>query len=203
MLTALSKPLSESEVAILSYCSGYFFRKLLEFHTVKKVLQPCEVCSCHGEKFSQPRQSSILLTQSDLFLYFKRYNTDSATLFKCSEHFMHFIQTIIQVTHYCADLILDEDRIVNIICLSVNKHLHNLPQFCSSNKSDRFVSLVARTMLVYRIKWLNNELKSKKKYKRGKGKIKKPAKKSKSAKKNSEINPHVICTSTSELLPAK
>ena len=173
MMTALSKPLSEAEVSILSYCAGYFFRRLLAFHTVKKVVVPCQVCSIHGEKFTN---SSVVQTQSDLFLFFKRYNTDSATLFKCSEHFIDFVQTVIQVTHYCADFILDEDRIVNIIRCSVKKHLSNFPQFCSTDKFDRFVSLVARTMLVYRIKWLNSSLKSKKKFKRGKGKKKKKTK---------------------------
>ena len=167
VVTALNKPLNVAEESVLTYCTGYFFRKLLEFHTVKKVLVPCDTCSTHGEKFTQ---HSTVQSQSDLFLYFKRYNTDSATLYKCSDHFVHFVQTIIQVTNYCAEYILDENRIVSLIVLSVRIHLTSFPQFCSDDKLERFISFVARTMLVYRVKWLNNELKSKKKYTKGKGK---------------------------------
>ena len=174
IVAALDKELSVAEVSILAYCSGYFFRRLLGFHTFKKATVPCDVCNLHGEKFTQ---SSVVQTQSDLFLYFKRFHTDSATLYKCSDHFVDFVQTIIKVTNFCADHILDEDRIVNVVLLSVRKHLSNFPQFCSDDKFDRFVSLVARTMVVYRIKWLNSDLKSKKKFTRGKGKKSKSAKK--------------------------
>ena len=184
---ALSVPLSESELAVLGYCAGFFFSKLLHFHTVKKVVTKCQVCSVNGDKITS---TSVMQHKSDLFLFLKRYNTASATLYKCTPQFTLFVQVIIQVANFFVEHLLDSPRIVNMIRCTIREHLDtsHFPEFCSDAKLDRFVSYVARTMVVYRTKWLNNDLKSlskKSKSKKGGKKSKKGGKstKSKSDKK--------------------
>ena len=129
----------------------------------------------------------MIQQQSDIFMYFKRYNTTAATLYKCSEHFNDYVRTIIKVTNYCVDYLIDEAPFVNMVWLSAKQHLipETLPKFCKELKLERFTKLVARTMLVYRIKWLNGKLAVKKKFTRGKGKAKRKGKSamSKSQKK--------------------
>lgn len=165
MVRAVESSLTDTEETVLSYCSGYFFKKLIRYHGKKE----CQLCVAHGEKFTAV---STIEQQSDIFMFFKRYNTTSATLYKCSEHFKDFVRTIIKVTNYCNDyFVLPEVPIVNMVLLSVKKHLvqESLPKFCTETKLDRFTKLVAKTMLVYRIKWLNGKLKVKKKFTRGNG----------------------------------
>ena len=119
------------------------------------------------------QQSLQLRTKNDIFMFFKRYNTTNATLYKCSEHFKDFVRAIIKVTNYCFDYFIDpEVPIVNMVLLSVKAHLvqETLPKFCNQTKLERFTKLVARTMLAYRIKWLNGKLSVKKKFTRGKSK---------------------------------
>ena len=166
MVRALNIPLSESEHSILEYLAGFFFRKLLQFHSVKKVAKSCSTCGVHGHKITS---TSVLEQKSDLFLFIKRYNTDTATLYKCSSHFVHLIQVIIQVANFFVEHLLDQPRIVNMIRLSIREHLANFPQFCTDAKFDRLVSYVARTIVVYRAKWLNNDLRALKKAKKGRG----------------------------------
>ena len=165
MVTALERSLSDTEETVLSYCSGYFFKKLMGYHN-----KNCQQCSSHGEKFTA---DSIVQQQSDIFMFFKRYSTPTATLYKCSDHFKDFVRTIIKVTNYCADyFIAPEVPIVNMVLMSVKAHLiqSSLPKLCNEAKLERFTKLVARTMLAYRIKWLNGKLKVKKKFTKGSAK---------------------------------
>jgi hypothetical protein len=70
--TAFSKPLSEAEEIGLEYCSGYFFGKLLKYHKTA-----CTTCAVNGSKVTS---STVAFKQNEIFLYFKRFQTDSATL---------------------------------------------------------------------------------------------------------------------------
>lgn len=162
MADAMGQSLSEPEEMTLAYLSGYFFSKLLKYHQLLKYhLKTCTICNTQGEKITH--ETFTELQQNDLFLYFKLYDTASTTLYKCSAHFVSFIRCIIQVANYCYEKYLEQPGFVNMVKMSVLTHVTQLPQFCTIPMTHRLISLVARTMLVYKIKWLNSSLKAPKK----------------------------------------
>jgi hypothetical protein len=156
MVDALAQLLSDSEEMALAYLSGYFFNKLLKYHR-----NVCTTCNIHGEKIA--RETFAELQQNDIFIYFKLYDTMYATLYKCSAHFVSLVRTIILVTNYSYEKYLEQPGFVNTVKVSVLTHCMELPQFCTTQMANRLISLVARTMLVYKIKWLNSNLKATKK----------------------------------------
>jgi hypothetical protein len=147
--------LSASEEMVLAYISGYFFGKLLKYHK-----GACISCSSYGEKITS---STTCFKENKLFIYFKQYKMNSATLYTCSDHLVSFVCAILQITNYCYAKCIESPQFVSLVTNSVLTHLMQWPELCTSRMTERFVRLVARTMLVYKLKWLNSELKTRKK----------------------------------------
>jgi hypothetical protein len=158
MYSALGQPLSVPEEMALGYLSGYFFRKLLNYHK-----RTCDKCGMYGHIIDRAGLTTNL-EQNEIFLYFKLYDTTPCTLYKCSEYFVSLIRCVIQVAKYCFDKYVEQPGFVNMVKMSVLTHLSELPQLCTSHMTTRLLSLVARTMLVYNIKWLNSTLRATKKF---------------------------------------
>ena len=81
---ALDQELDLTEENCLEYLSGYFFKRLLSFHSTN-----CQICSNFAQKFTNHAEVSMV---SQIFLHFKRYDTDKATLYQCTDNFIHFCE---------------------------------------------------------------------------------------------------------------
>jgi hypothetical protein len=152
----------------LAYVSGYFLGKLIKYHK-----SFCSICSSHGEKVTS---STTCFKENELFLYFKRYKTTSATLYKCSDHFLSFVRVILQITNHCYAHVIESPQFVGMVTRSVLAHVIQLPRMCTVRMTERLVQLVVRTILVYKLKWLNSDLRNAKKFTRGKKKTAKEKK---------------------------
>ena len=170
---ATEKAMTVQEKGTLPYVSGYFFRRLMGFHQSN-----CDICSQHGSKITA---SFVPSDDSELFLFLKRYSNEKATLYKCTDHMESFIWKIIQISVFCFQNHMDSSGIVGKINHACHLYMENIPNFCS-NMKDRFVKLVAKVMIVFHMKWKNQELKA---LKRGSGN-----KGSKSEKKLKKLTNH-------------
>ena len=157
-LQALSVPFTMAEEISLPYVTGYFFKKLLSFH--KKSGYQCDKCGIHGEKVTSMTEA---FEANDLILYFRRYESDNATLFKCTPEFKGYVQKVSQVTNFCFIHLLDFEGIVGLIQNSVGHYVTDHPQFCSDEMRTKFLTFVARVFTCYKTKWLNDERKKTKK----------------------------------------
>jgi hypothetical protein len=109
----------------------------------------------------------------------KRMNcsyTTSATLYKCSDHFLSFVRVILQITNHCYAHVIESPQFVGMVTRSVLAHVIQLPRMCTVRMTERLVQLVVRTILVYKLKWLNSDLRNAKKFTRGKKKTAKEKK---------------------------
>ena len=150
--SALANQLDLLEENGLEYMSGYFFKRLLSFHG-----QECLKCSGNAEKVTTQTESHLV---SDIFLYFKKYNNEKSSLFKCNLETLNFVRQIIQI----ADLVFKRcPAQEQIISLVVNSSMETcvLPQFCTEEMTRKFAHLVAKTMLLNQAKWSNDLMKKK------------------------------------------
>ncbi len=137
------------------YFAGYCFHRLLNFHQ-----EECETCNKHG---SNELMTTENVSGSSLFLFLKRYNTSNARLYKCSPLLLSYISCLTKIASHCFEKHMEKKGIVKLICTTAKKYLENVPALCSSAKSEKFASLVARTVIVYHLKWKNRQLSSSKK----------------------------------------
>ena len=145
-----------TEENCLEYLSGYFFKRLLSFHSTN-----CQICSNFAQKFTNHAEVSMV---SQFFLHFKRYDTDKATLYQCTDNFIHFVRSVIQVASFMYIHFPAQDNIVSVV---VNSFLQNGVNstklvLCSDNIIHRFAEVIARTILFYRMKWTNDNMKKEK-----------------------------------------
>ena len=175
ILQALSVPFTIPEEVALSYVSGYFFKKLLSFH--KKSGYKCDKCGNHGSKVTITTDS---FEPNDIILYFRRYETDNATLYKCSHEFKLFVQKVSQITNFCFKNLPDFEGLVGLIQNSARHYVTDHPEFCSDEMRIKFLTFVARVFTCYKTKWLNDDLKKAKK----RGKKKSKAQKKLDSKRN-------------------
>ena len=162
-------PLTETEVTRsvacqltdpngLSYLSGYFFKKLMNYHKTSKT--NCDNCVQHGEKIED---STMEMKSSEVFLFLKKHQ--GATMFRCDDHFNEYVRHIVQIASYCYQQKRDEEGIVQKVVLTVEKYLRDIPVLCSLNR--RFIALVARTIITGQVRWTNSDIRAKKKFKCG------------------------------------
>ncbi len=143
----------------MEYVVGYFFRRLLHFHR-----DPCSTCSQHGTKFTK---ENVIIPSTQLFMCLKRYESDKATLYQCTEVFKIYSRRIVLLGKFCFAHIPDRKGIINLVTSTAMTHVKEAPKFCTANIHRRFVKLIARTIILNHLRWKNAELKS-----RGKGKRK-------------------------------
>ena len=94
-----------------------------------------------------------------IFLFLKRYQGTPSSLYLCSDEFCQYIKYIVQISVYCFQNIMDQQGIISIIRLSVQNHHPGPPKICDQHVA-RFIMLVARTVVLYNVKWYNGELRA-------------------------------------------
>ena len=186
----MNMSLSEEEEIALPYTCGYFLKRLIKFHDTKKFKSrkiDCHACKNHGEKITNLTDS---YRANDLVLYFRRYESNDATLWKCTSHFQDYVGSIIKIVNYCLEHFIEIEGFVSLVECSVESYLSQIPDFCCKEMRVRFVRCVARTMVYYKLKWLNNDLKkcrAERKKKKAKGPRKKNARKTKKTKVDKKL----------------
>ena len=149
---ALSKELDVAEENCIEYVSGYFFKRLLSLHK-----NACETCSKLAVKLNNQTQCTLV---SDIFLYFKRYDTDKATLYKCHNSFVDFVTSVIKVASFAYEHHPSQEDIIALVvnsCLS-STNCSNF-MLCEPEKVSRIAHIIARTILFYKSKWANDKMK--------------------------------------------
>ena len=143
-----------------------FLKKLLSWHKIN--VKEC-VCSIHGNQIDS---SFIPKSSSDIFLHFKRYHNNSAKLFECAPHFMSYVRTIVQVSTLCLEQLYDQPGLIGMISTSVLHYFQDKPILCSYDYLQRLTKLGSKTVLLNKVKWLNDSRKHAKAEKKSKAKKK-------------------------------
>ncbi len=149
--------LNINEAATLEYMSGYFFRRLKNFHR-----NDCTICQAHGFSVADTSEKPAGMIPGN-FVYLKRYCTKEATLYQCQNHFTSYIKSLIQIAVRCIDDYMDESGIINLATQTGLQNLCNVPVFCTEQLRERLVRTVARTIILSHMKWKNVDRKTNKK----------------------------------------
>ena len=161
---ALKKNLDLEEENCLEYIAGHFFKRLLSFHKEK-----CSICSSHAQKYSN---SSNVSSVSHMFMYFKRFQDNKSTLYVCDTDIVDYVRCVLQIANLVFDKIPATENIISLIVQS-SIRTKWAPKLCNDQMLAKFTHVVARTILFYKARWLNDMLKSKGPKARGKKSIKK------------------------------
>ena len=153
-ISVLQKNLDLEEENCLEYLSGYFYKRLLGFHSDKDCIQ----CSKYAQKYSK---DSLTDSVSHIFLYFKRFNTEKATLYDCKMEFVSYVRYILQICSFVFEKLPDAENIIEIVIQSCLKFSPSSLHLCSNQMIYRFTHVVARTILFYKVKWNNDKLRKK------------------------------------------
>jgi hypothetical protein len=156
LIRALNASFSSSDDAALEYVSGHFFRQLLK----KLHSSDCARCSSFGQKIVHCNVPQSV-HKSEVFLYLKRFSTENATLYKCNNDMVLLVKCVMKVSNYVFENHPTQRGIVGQIVSTIRKHVL-LPALCSDVVLTRFLQLIARTMILYKIKWFNDTLKTSK-----------------------------------------
>ncbi len=136
-----------------SYFSGYVLRKSLSFHAGLT----CEECVKYGVKITS---ATAAVAERDFFTWLKRYDDDSK-LYSVSPEFLDFVMQVSRVLLYCFQKYLHFPRFVYSVTQIASESVL-LPKFCCSKIREKTISLIVRTLFHYKLKWLNEKLRSSK-----------------------------------------
>ncbi len=133
----------------MNYFSGYICKTLKRFHK-----GACLEC----DKFcSKITSDTSMVTEDELFTFLKRYDNDSSSLYSPTENFTAYVQKVSLLGDHCLKNHLAE----NCILASLKKNGRKVsdPGFCSTEMKDKVSGHIMKTLLMYRLKSLNDTLK--------------------------------------------
>ncbi len=149
VLQALTLNFEFFEGQALVYFAGYIAKKNSEkFHS-----KPCNTCSTFSEKVPT-RQEDV--EDSVFFTWLKKYD-DNSNLHVPSPDFTGYVRKVSQVTIYCFKNFMSEKRMVRSVVCNTVKFVW-APDFCCISVKEKTVSLIVRTIVNYRLKWLNDRI---------------------------------------------
>ena len=157
---ANSIPLSLPIQNCMQYLAGFCYRKLIRFHSVKErqgMILKCNSCLALADKFGR---DTIPFDETEIFLFFKRYDDNSSTLYRANEELFRFVGTILRVANYFFN---HYTTIHHVIMSCVESVLANvdpnfLPIFCSKIILGKVTTVMAKTFFLYRMTCLNRAL---------------------------------------------
>ncbi len=151
VLWAITAELSAEEGQALEYFAGYCL-----YRTMKTHCGDCESCQSLGTKMTVETKE---IQGSEMFLWLKRYNTDSATLYRAGQELRAYVKNIVLVTNFLFFRYIALCGISAFVKQAVLKFIAP-PAFCSNNIREKFVTHTIRTLLHYKVKWLNESIRT-------------------------------------------
>jgi hypothetical protein len=148
VLWALSMELTSSESQALEYFGGYVLKKMTKIHSGE-----CEVCCNLGSKMTV---ATTGIEFSEIFLLLKRYDTDSATLFRPSAEMTRYVKNVLLLFNFCFAKYRTTPNILKLLETVTNQFIWP-PKFCCDTVRERVCSHIVKTLLLYKVKWLNND----------------------------------------------
>ncbi len=156
ILWALTLPVSIFEELGLQYVSGHILGKVLKkFHADPQ----CKECQKFVGKITAETER---FREQELFVWLKRYDDDSSTLFSPNELFTEYVKKVCQVTLFLMEKYLSHVKILSSINNNVFKYV-TAPDFCTSKVQRECTAVIIRTLFFYKLNWLNSSMKDYKK----------------------------------------
>ncbi len=152
---ALSSRLEMMEEQALNYFSGYLGNVMRRFHGKKE----CETCDKH---FCKITSETGVVEHQELFTFLKRYDDDTSTLFSPSDDFAGYVRKCCLMLDYCFKKCLTSPNVLQ----SLKNNLLQIPSpdFCSKVIKEKVSGHIAKTLFLYHLKKINDNLQE-----RGKG----------------------------------
>ncbi len=144
--------LKECEPQAVEYFAGYILKKIKEAH----IQDSCTDCDQFSKKITV---NTTNFEASQLFIFLKRYDDDKSTLYAPETVFTAFVSEVSKITHYCLDKYIAQSGLQAGIRSAIDKNVLSI-NFCSKTMEEKTISLIVRTILNYKLKWINDEIKT-------------------------------------------
>ncbi len=152
VLQALSCNCTLFEEQGLYYFSGYIVGKMLDsFHSGE-----CVQCCQFAKKVSAKTEK---IHEGEMFLFLKRYDDERSTLYSPTPEFVCFVRDTSLIVDYCLKHYFSSPAILKSItnCAAANVCT---PPLCSSDVREKTVKHIVKTVFHYKVKWMNDEIRS-------------------------------------------
>ncbi len=151
VLQALTQKSSLFEDQAIVYIGGYIVKKVIEkFHS-----KSCEKCSTFGtHATSQPDT----VPSGEFFIWLKKYD-DNSKLYVPSPEFSDYIRKLCLLAVHCFYKHLSSPKVLQSATHAALKYIW-APEFCSTHVKEKTANLVMKTVLSYKLKWLNDSIRS-------------------------------------------
>ncbi len=152
ILQALNMTFTIFEEQALQYISGFVLNKVLKkFHVTE-----CGKCCLFSSKVTiQTRE----IQEHEVFVWLKRFDDDNCTLFSPQPCFTAYVRNIFQVVEFLLFNNLCNYKLMKSLNNIVLKYIFP-PKFCCPKVQESTVALVIKTLVLYKLKWMNSSLKS-------------------------------------------
>ncbi len=134
----------------LQYLSGYLYKTLLNLHPSKT----CQTCQKYA---GQITSTTTTVNEHEVFVLLKRYEDEKCTLASPTIEFTSYVGKATRVLGYCFRHYLGNHQIVK----SLKQVVMDLdsPAFCSSEKKEKMVAQLVKTLFFNKIKRINDDIK--------------------------------------------
>ena len=79
----------------------------------------------------------------------------------CDSETVEYVRCVLQITNLVFDNIPDQNDIISLVVQSSIHFSKCAPKLCTEQMLVKFTHVIARTMLFYKARWLNDKLKTK------------------------------------------